>query len=54
MRIRPDIPVILCTGFNEIITPEMAKALGLRDFIMKPLVKRQIATAIRSVLDQKG
>jgi PAS domain S-box-containing protein len=53
MRIRPCIPVILCTGFSEAITPEKAKALGLRAFIMKPIIKNQIASAIRQVLDKK-
>jgi PAS domain S-box-containing protein len=53
MRIRPDIPVILCTGFSEGITPEKAKALGLREFIMKPIIKNQIAEAIRRALAQK-
>jgi len=53
MRIRPDIPVILCTGFSETITPEKAKAIGFKDFIMKPLIRRQVAEAIRRVLDHK-
>ena len=53
MRIRPGIPVILCTGFSESITPEKAKALGLKDFIMKPIIKNQIAEAIRRNLDHK-
>ncbi|MCX5846745.1 MAG: PAS domain S-box protein [Deltaproteobacteria bacterium] len=53
MRIQPGIPVILCTGFSEAITPEKAKALGLREFIMKPIIKNQIASAIRQVLDKK-
>ncbi|MGO9214987.1 MAG: PAS domain S-box protein [Syntrophales bacterium] len=54
MRIRPDIPVILCTGFSEAMTQEKARAIGVRDFIMKPIVQRQIAEAIRRVLDKKG
>ena len=53
MRIRPGIPVILCTGFSEAITPEKAKALGLREFIMKPIIKNQIAAAISRVLNHK-
>jgi PAS domain S-box-containing protein len=51
MGLRPDIPVILCTGFSEAITPEKAKALGLRELIMKPIIKNQIAEAIRRALD---
>ena len=40
MRIRPDIPVILCTGFSEAITQEKARALGVREFIMKPIIQQ--------------
>jgi CheY-like chemotaxis protein len=53
MSIQPDIPIILCTGFSETITPERAKAIGLKDFIMKPIITSQIATAIRHALDHK-
>jgi PAS domain S-box-containing protein len=53
MSIRPGIPVILCTGFSETISPEKAKAIGLREFIIKPLLKNQLAAVIRRVLDQK-
>jgi CheY-like chemotaxis protein len=54
MRIRPDIPIILCTGFSEAMTQEKARAIGVKDFIMKPIVQRQMAEAIRRVLDDKG
>ena len=53
MRIRPDIPVILCTGFSEAVTQEKARAIGVKEFIMKPIVQRQIAEAIRRALDKK-
>ena len=52
MRIRPDIPVILCTGFSERITEESARAMGIRAFIMKPFVRNQLCLAIRGVLDE--
>lgn len=52
LDIEPDIPVILCTGFNEIITEEKALAMGIQKFVMKPVVKNDLATTIRSVLDQ--
>lgn len=51
MQIRPDIPVVLCTGFSEQISPEKAKALGIRELLFKPLVTRDLATAVRRVLD---
>jgi PAS domain S-box-containing protein len=51
MQIRPDIPVILCTGFSTSITEEKALESGIRAFINKPVLKRQIGETIRKVLD---
>jgi signal transduction histidine kinase/ActR/RegA family two-component response regulator len=51
MDIKPDIPVILCTGYSEAITEEKALAMGIDRFIMKPIVKDELANTIRTVLD---
>jgi CheY-like chemotaxis protein len=51
MEIRSDLPVILCTGFSARINEEKALALGIRAFVSKPVLKRQIAETIRMVLD---
>jgi signal transduction histidine kinase/ActR/RegA family two-component response regulator len=51
MEIKPDTPVILCTGFNETMTEEKALSLGIAKFVMKPIVKDELAYTIRSVLD---
>ncbi len=51
MDINPLIPVILCTGFNEAITEEKALAMGIDKFVMKPIVKNDLADAVRTVLD---
>ena len=51
MDIKPDIPVILCTGFNETINEEKALAMGIDRFVMKPIVKDDLANTIRTVLD---
>ena len=53
MRIRPDIPVILCTGYSDLISSEKATVLGFRGFIMKPFTVREGAKLVRDVLDQK-
>ena len=53
LSIRPGIPIILCTGFNERITQEKAKEMGIRKFVMKPLVMAELAEAVREVLDAK-
>ncbi|MEA1970164.1 MAG: ATP-binding protein, partial [Thermodesulfobacteriota bacterium] len=52
MLIRPDIPVILCTGFSEKMTAEKAKAKGVKAFLMKPIVMSVTAGTVRQVLDQ--
>ncbi|OEU80238.1 MAG: hypothetical protein BA872_06220 [Desulfobacterales bacterium C00003060] len=52
MNIRPDIPIILCTGFSKHISEEKAKEMGIRAFIMKPLARRDLADTIRKVLDE--
>jgi CheY-like chemotaxis protein len=52
LDIKPDIPVILCTGFNEDITEEKALSMGIQKFVMKPVIKSDLAATIRSVLDQ--
>jgi nitrogen-specific signal transduction histidine kinase/ActR/RegA family two-component response regulator len=52
MQIRPDIPVILCTGFSSMIDEQKALDMGIRAFISKPILKREIAEAIRKVLDE--
>ena len=51
MRIQPDIPVILCSGFSELIDQEKAKAIGIREFVMKPIITRDIGETIRKVLE---
>ncbi len=51
LRLRPDMPVILCTGYSEQVNEETAKAKGIREFIMKPFSLQGIAGTIRLALD---
>jgi PAS domain S-box-containing protein len=50
LRIRPDIPVILCTGYSDSLRENEARAAGVRAFLLKPFSIGQIATRIRSAL----
>ncbi|ACL04211.1 multi-sensor hybrid histidine kinase [Desulfatibacillum aliphaticivorans] len=50
--IRPDMPVIICTGFSEKINEENAKAAGIKGLLMKPIIKSEMAKLIRTVLDE--
>lgn len=52
LRIRPDLPIILCTGFSHIMSAEKAKALGIQGYLMKPLAIRDLVPIIRHVLDK--
>ena len=54
LKIRPDLPIILCTGYSQQVTAEQALGLGVKRFLLKPLVIRQIAKTIREVLDENG
>jgi len=52
IKIRPDIPIIICTGFSERISEEKAKGMGIKAFAMKPLVMQDLAKTVRKVLDE--
>ena len=51
LQIRGDIPIVLCTGFSEILDEKQARAMGIRQYVMKPVVANELAKAIRKVLD---
>ena len=51
LTIRPDIPIILCTGYSETISQEKAIEIGIKDMIFKPLTMTTIASSIRKFLD---
>ena len=51
LNIRPDLSIILCTGFSEKISEENAKELGVKAFVLKPLEKGDFAVTVRNVLD---
>jgi CheY-like chemotaxis protein len=53
LHIRPDIPIILCTGFSEMVDEEGARAIGIREFSLKPLTLRDLANKIRKALVRK-
>ena len=50
-KIRPDIPILLCTGFSETMSEEQAKSLGIKGFLLKPIVMKDLSHKIREVLD---
>ncbi len=53
LDIRPDIPVIICTGFSEKVTLEKIKTIGIKAILTKPIPKNDMAVTLRRVLDEK-
>jgi DNA-binding NtrC family response regulator len=53
IKIRPDIPVILCTGYSEKIDAAEAHKIGIKAFVLKPLTLDQLAQTVREILDGK-
>jgi len=53
LDLRPEIPVILCTGFSEAVSREKAGAVGIREFLIKPIATRVMAETIRRALQPK-
>jgi len=52
LQIRPEIPIILCTGHSATISEEKAKEIGIERFVMKPVSRQKLAIMVREVLDR--
>jgi len=52
MKIRPDIPIILCTGHSDLVDEKKAAEIGLKAFLMKPLDLEKVSQTLRNVLDK--
>jgi PAS domain S-box-containing protein len=53
LKIRNDIPIVLCTGYNDNISPDKANKAGIKGFLLKPQSKTELDLTIRRVLDAK-
>lgn len=53
VKIRPDIPILLCTGFSETMSENSAASIGIKGFLMKPIVTKDLAEKIREVLGDR-
>lgn len=51
-HIKPGIPIILCSGYSTAIVMEEIKSIGVNDFVMKPIIKGELARVVRRVLDE--
>jgi CheY-like chemotaxis protein len=52
LALRPDMPIIMCTGFSHLVDSDSAKVAGIGAFVLKPLTKKEMARTIRRVLDE--
>lgn len=52
LAVRPDIPIIVCSGFSELISAEIASEMGIQAYIMKPFIRQEMADTIRKVLSK--
>lgn len=50
LRMRPDVPVILCTGFSDQVNEEMLESMGINGLLIKPLTIHELAHAVRMAL----
>lgn len=52
LKINPEIPVLLCTGFSETLSNEKASAIGIKKILDKPIAMNTLLKNIREILDQ--
>ncbi len=50
--LRPHLPVVVCTGYSEQMTPEHARSLGINGYLYKPLVLSALSLEVRAALDE--
>jgi PAS domain S-box-containing protein len=53
LAVRPDLPIIICTGYSDKVDPESIRSMGLAGLVYKPLIMRDLAELIRQVLDKR-
>ncbi|MBF0119944.1 MAG: response regulator [Desulfobacterales bacterium] len=52
LKIRPDIPIILYTGYSSVISQDEAKKIGIKKFVLKPIGQNDFTNIIRRVLNE--
>ncbi len=53
LKIRPDMPIILCTGFSDAVSYDRLRDIGIGDFIMKPILKHDLISSISRLLSHE-
>ena len=52
ISLRPDVPVIICSGYSEAISQEKASEMGISGFLMKPIMISEMAKTVRGTIDE--
>jgi DNA-binding NtrC family response regulator len=52
LGIRPDMPIIICSGYSNQVNQQKAEAVGIKEFALKPILPNTLATLIRDILDE--
>ncbi len=53
IEIRSDVPIILCTGYSELVHREKAYAMGITEYLEKPVIMENMIRTVRRVLSSK-
>ncbi|MCI5143223.1 MAG: response regulator, partial [Candidatus Electrothrix sp. ATG1] len=53
LQLRPDLPIILCTGYTAAFSEQEALQIGIKKYLIKPLSAKKMAETVREVLDEK-
>lgn len=53
LRIRPETPIILCTGFSEKLSDERVRQIGIKALVMKPMMLREIGNMAKNVMEMR-
>ena len=52
LALRPDMPIILITGFSDLLAGDLCESVGFREVVMKPLVSQELARAIHRAFNR--
>lgn len=52
-KMNPNMPVVICTGFSDILNKEKARQMGIAGYLLKPVTSRELARTLREVLEKK-
>lgn len=50
---RPQMPIILCTGYSNLVTPERVRDIGIRELLFKPVLSRELSLVLRRLLEER-